>query len=127
MHLKLIAKARKEMNKEGIKFADGGMMADGGALDLLADTSGATSYDIGGTSFSTVDLTSHLDFNANPMFAHGGELHRGEMMAKGGMIEHGLEVGDVIKKAQGYYIYVSNNNKKYLVDLNKGARIEIQG
>jgi hypothetical protein len=30
LNLKLIAKARKEMNKEGIEFADGGMMDKGG-------------------------------------------------------------------------------------------------
>jgi hypothetical protein len=53
--------------------------ADGGALNLLADTSGAGLQSVGGTTFSSADLTSHLDFNANPMFKYGG------MMAKGGL------------------------------------------
>jgi len=61
------------------KFADGGM------LNLLADTSGAGLQNVGGTSFSDVDLTSHMDLT-NPMFANGGELHRSQegMYAKGG-------------------------------------------
>ena len=135
LHLKLIVKARKEMGKEGIMFADGGMMAkggntnlsrdrkfksqqsweqdyqrkkkpsnphynkfeDGGGIDLLADTSGETLQNVGGTTFSNVNLTSHLDLT-NPMFAKGGETHRGEggMYAKGGMTEHGLRKGDEI-------------------------------
>jgi hypothetical protein len=52
----------RAMMKQNTKFEDGG------ALDLLADTSGATLKDIGGTTFSNADLTSHLDMNANPNF-----------------------------------------------------------
>jgi len=59
--------------------------ADGGSIDLLADTSGAGLQNVGGTSFSNVDLTPQMDIT-NPMFAHGGELHRSidGMYAKGG-------------------------------------------
>lgn len=58
---------------------------DGGGIDLLSDTSGAGLQNVGGTSFSDVDLTSHMDLT-NPMFANGGELHRSQdgMYAKGG-------------------------------------------
>lgn len=58
---------------------------DGGALDLLADTSGAGLQNVGGSSFSNVDLTPQMDIT-HPMFANGGETHRSEggMYAKGG-------------------------------------------
>ena len=52
----------KTMMKHSAKFESGG------ALDLLADTSGATLQDVGGTAFSNADLTAHLDMNANPNF-----------------------------------------------------------
>lgn len=60
-------------------------LEDGGAIDLLSDTSGVGLQNVGGTSFSNVDLTPQMDIT-NPMFAHGGETHRGEggMYAKGG-------------------------------------------
>ena len=52
----------RAMMKQNTKFEMGG------ALNLLADTSGAGLQNVGGTSFSNVDLTSHLDMNANPNF-----------------------------------------------------------
>jgi hypothetical protein len=52
----------RAMMKQNTKFELGG------ALNLLADTSGAGLQNVGGTTFSTVDLTSHLDMNANPNF-----------------------------------------------------------
>jgi hypothetical protein len=58
---------------------------DGGAIDLLSDTSSVGLQNVGGTSFSNVDLTPQMDIT-NPMFANGGELHRSQdgMYAKGG-------------------------------------------
>jgi hypothetical protein len=50
---------------------------DGGVLNLLADTSGAGLQNVGGTSFSNVDLTSHMDLT-NPMFAKGGGTFNGQ-------------------------------------------------
>jgi hypothetical protein len=47
-------------------------LEDGGGIDLLADTSGAGLQNVGGSSFSNVDLTSHMDLT-NPMFAKGGQ------------------------------------------------------
>jgi hypothetical protein len=123
LHLKLIAKARKEMNKEGIKFADGGM------LNLLADTSGAGLQNVGGSSFSNVDLTSHMDLT-NPMFANGGELHRSQdsMYAKGGMTEHGLKRGDEIIDDQFWDNSIVVRNRKdgtqAIVYLSTGKRKE---
>jgi len=122
LHLKLIAKARKEMSKEGIKFADGG------AIDLLSDTSGAGLQNVGGTAFSNVDLTPQMDIT-NPMFANGGETHRSEggMYAKGGMTEHGLKVGDKIidvSDIDSSSIRVMNDGKYAYVNLSKGTRKE---
>jgi hypothetical protein len=218
LHLKLIVKARKEMGKEGIMFADGGMMAkggmvvtsikdipnfkqrldegkityrglgmgklsddfydlageggsrikvdgkeyyitnsefdtfnrgkdglmrirfaapyrkgyeEGGGIDLLADTSGETLQNVGGTTFSNVNLTSHLDLT-NPMFAKGGETHRGEggMYAKGGMTEHGLRKGDEIIDDQFWENSIVVRNRKdgtqAVVSLSTGERKESQ-
>jgi len=46
--------------------------ADGGMLNLLADTSGASLQNVGGSSFSNVDLTPQMDIT-NPFFAKGGQ------------------------------------------------------
>ena len=50
-------------------------MADGGALDLLADMSGTSLHNVGGSSFSNVDLTPQMDIT-NPMFARGGVTNK---------------------------------------------------
>lgn len=102
---------------------------DGGSIDLLSDTSGAGLQNVGGTSFSNVDLTPQMDIT-NPMFANGGETHRGEggMYAQGGLLQHGLRIGDkVIDKfasatTRSNKIVVVNDGKKYVVDLNIGLR-----
>lgn len=60
-------------------------------------------------------------------FEHGGEIHRGQgdsMYAHGGMMEHGLEVGDTVLSHSGYQIVVKNNKtgKTSVVNLNTGKR-----
>ena len=49
-------------------------MADGGALDGLMGDINAPVQNVGGTLFSTADLTSHLDIT-NPMFKDGGQTN----------------------------------------------------
>jgi len=69
-------------------------MAEGGVLDAVFESGGGATSSIGGTSFSDADLSA--------MFENGGELHRsegGNMYAKGGIVEHGLKVGDKILSA----------------------------
>jgi hypothetical protein len=103
--------------------------ADGGALDLLADTSGAGLQNVGGSSFSNVDLTPQMDIT-NPMFANGGELHRSQdgMYAKGGMTEHGLKRGDEIIDDQFWDNSIVVRNRKdgtqAIVYLSTGKRKE---
>jgi hypothetical protein len=58
-------------------------------------------------------------------FEHGGETHRGEggsMFAMGGIIEHGLLIGDTILDANGDRVTVKNAGKFYTVNLNTGKR-----
>ena len=54
----------------------------------------------------------------------------GGYMAKGGMTEHGLKIGDVVRMSSkdGYYIYVYNKNddKYYSVNLQEGKRKEVK-
>jgi hypothetical protein len=105
--------------------------ANGGSLDsILLDTGGASSSDVGGTLFSNADLTPQMDIT-NPMFEHGGEIHRGEggsMFAKGGMVSHGLKVGDEIRAnlfdTNSVYVYNNQTSKSAMVNLNTGKRIE---
>ena len=102
---------------------------DGGGLDLLADTDGATLQNVGGTAFSNADLTPLMDIT-NPMFANGGEIHRGEggMYAKGGMTEHGLKRGDEIIDDQFWENSIVVRNRKdgtqAVVNLSTGGRKE---
>jgi len=102
--------------------------ADGGALNLLADTSGAGLQNVGGSSFSNVDLTPQMDIT-NPFFANGGELHRSQdgMYAMGGILEHGLKVGDKIidvSEINSSSIRVMNDGKYAYVNLSTGERRE---
>lgn len=104
------------------KYADGGLLgyASGGS---------ATST-IGGTTFSNGDLSgiSNLDLSGG-MFAHGGEIHRaegGDMYAKGGMTQHGLQIGDMIIGHDDNSIVVKDRQgKTYMVNLNSGKRWEM--
>jgi hypothetical protein len=79
--------------------------ADGGSLDLLATTAGTPTTTTGGTTFSNADLSSFF--------------------AKGGLINHGLRIGDVIQRYSGNSIVVFNKftNEYFDVDLSKGERI----
>jgi len=47
---------------------------------------------------------------------------KGGYFAKGGLTEHGLEIGDLIKSKEGDYIIVENGGKEYNVHLNSGYR-----
>jgi hypothetical protein len=106
--------------------------ADGGSLDsILLDTGGASVSNVGGTFYSNADLTPQMDIT-NPMFEHGGEIHRGEggsMFAKGGMVEHGLKVGDEVKANlftdNSVWVYNNKTAKSAMVNLNTGKRTEI--
>ena len=47
----------------------------------------------------------------------------GGYMAKGGIVEHGLEVGDKIVYTDGNNIYVINQNEEFKVNLTNGKRV----
>jgi hypothetical protein len=56
-------------------------------------------------------------------YAHGGELHRNEMYAKGGMTQHGLHIGDMIIGHDDNSIVVKDRQgKTFMVNLNLGKR-----
>jgi DNA repair protein RadC len=83
--------------------------------------SGAELHNVGGTSFSNADLTSHMDLT-HPMFEDGGYMADGGMMAKGGMVQHGLIEGDKIISHFDNVVVVENDGKTFLVNLNVGKR-----
>jgi hypothetical protein len=56
-------------------------------------------------------------YSSNPnMFAKGG------YMAKGGLTEHNLMLGDTIKQSFGNIVVVENDGKIYVVNINTGQR-----
>jgi hypothetical protein len=82
----------------GEKYANGGMMADGGKTE------------------------------EEPKVIRGYSDDEAYEYAKGGMVEHGLKVGDLIvgegEKGTDMdgYVFVSNNGKNFVVHLNSGHR-----
>lgn len=109
---KLDSKTKKEIYQEWLRFKNG---LKGGSPHRHIKT---------WTSLRGIELSdseiSQIIQEGKSKYADGGYF------AKGGMTEHGLQIGDTIKKSQGFYIYVVNNNKNYLIDLNKGVRIDIE-
>lgn len=98
----LISEIRSLSNSLTKVAMGGGMFEDGGGLDLLADTDGATLQNVGGTAFSNADLTPLMDIT-NPMFEDGG------MMAKGGGISS---------------VKISNFNKNIMGTLSFDMKLE---
>jgi hypothetical protein len=96
--------------------------ADGGALDGLMGDMNAPVQSVGGTLFSTADLTSHLDFNANPMFKRGGTLN---YVTKNGInfdIEHNGKNAIVIAKIEDDNNYMLD--KSDLREMSESARMK---
>lgn len=119
-------------NEESIVlYGNKSKYADGGSLDsILLDTGAATTTNIGGTFYSNANLSSQMDIT-DPMFEHGGEIHRGEggsMFAKGGMTQHGLKRGDEIIDDQFWDNSIVVRNRKdgtsAVVQLSTGKRTE---
>ena len=48
---------------------------------------------------------------------------KGGMMAKGGLLEHGLQVGDEIMSNSANLIFVRKNGKSYVININTGKRL----
>lgn len=86
----------------------GGMFADGGALDGLMGDMDAPVQNVGGTLFSTADLTSHLDMNANPMFKHGGQIPSSLQTRLDNVKK---QYGITISKEQSLKAYEMHNDK----------------
>lgn len=51
------------------------------------------------------------------------DVNRSVRLAKGGMIQHGLKVGDEIVEFSDNIVVVKNNSKTFVVNLNQGTRI----
>jgi hypothetical protein len=63
------------------------------------------------------DSMGNIFYSSNPsMFKVGG------YMAKGGMTDHNLMIGDTIKQSFGNILVVENDGKTYLVNINTGQR-----
>ena len=153
LHLKLITKARQEFNKEGIEFAKGGTTKT--KFKVGDKVVGQFRYDYG-EGLQPVSIYDYADrvkgFISNVRkidtttmysikFDNGEELQYPDFAidnfivksqyAKGGLTEHGLEVGDEIvmdvkKTTMGKMpttIGVKDYDKEFhLVDLDKGER-----
>jgi hypothetical protein len=103
--IQLLKKAEKVDNRSFARVGRS-QYEVGGALDGLMGDINAPVQNVGGTLFSTADLTSHLDMNANPMFKDGG------MMAKGG------ELSSSLKKR------LENAKKRYGVNITKSQSLK---
>ena len=51
------------------------------------------------------------------------DINRSVKLAKGGAIEHGLEVGDKINYIDGNLLFVANNRKSFIVNISQGRRV----
>jgi hypothetical protein len=135
LHLKLIEKARTAMDKEGIEFAKGGYMADGGFV-AVGEKDG----------YWTIMSKPTTEEKANEVIKMGvprGEvgkvvtlkeakehkkvigaeyLEKGGYFAKGGMVNHGLEIGDLIDSEMDEFVFVKNKGENFMVNLNMGTR-----
>jgi hypothetical protein len=94
-------------------------------------------YELGGSIMP--DLAGHMggQFNTGkPTLLSGfsgthydglvgetGALSSGELFAQGGMIQHGLEVGDEIMGYVDDLVFVKKNNQNFVININNGKRI----
>ena len=94
-------------------------------------------YELGGSIMP--DLAGHMggQFNTGkPTLLSGfsgthydglvgetGALSSGELFAKGGALEHGLQIGDEIQGIMNNVVFVEKNDRNFVVNLNKGQRI----
>ena len=129
---------------DGKKYADGGFMEHGGDVDKggmiyalrefvssgeIANKTDVLNYDDiakirriaiqyymdnGDVPYSYGELAKVLSY-ANDKFKSG-------MMAKGGMTEHNLMIGDTIKQSFRNVVVVENDGKTYVVNINTGQR-----
>ena len=153
LHLKLITKARQEFNKEGIEFAKGGTTKT--KFKVGDKVVGQFRYDYGEglqpvSIYDYADRVNGVISNVRKIdtttmysikFDNGEELQYPDFAidnfivksqyAKGGLTEHGLEVGDEIvmdvkKTTMGKMpttIGVKDYDKEFhLVDLDRGER-----
>jgi hypothetical protein len=101
------------------KMADGGMMAKGGmsqGYDDREDERLAMKYG----KIGSKDLDSTKARRDDARFEERGK------MAKGGLIQHGLLIGDsIVGKKENGNIIIDNKGKSYEVNLNKGERINL--
>jgi hypothetical protein len=131
--------------------ADGGMMAKGGMVSLSKyyktlpskqDLVGLRVYDENNDEFVYIKSVEDGIFagkNANDEYGHyydmsvlsikndGRYMADGGMMAKGGITEHGLKIGDKIIDfgENGKMLYITNDNKMFSVNIERGARVAL--
>ena len=140
LHLKLIEKARTAMDKEGIEFAKGGYMADGGKVYML----GEEEVYIKDSSIGLDDevclhykkddsILKCISKNSFDIYVEQGKLkpklEKGGYYAKGGAMEHGLKRGDTIIDDMSWdnSVKVLNNKTGYaVVHLETGERKEMK-
>jgi hypothetical protein len=58
-------------------------------------------------------------------FEYKGNKFQPKKFAKGGMIEHGLKIGDKIIDTFQDDIFIHNNGEKFQINLNKGTRVKL--
>ena len=120
LNTKLIAKARKEMEAEGIKFAKGGAIYKGDKVRIKDSNKSMVVREI------AKGKKGYVEFSGDKGTYLKGDLDK---MAKGGITEHGLEIGDKITgrghgdKIEGYN---KENREVFTIDLDKGKRSSIR-
>jgi hypothetical protein len=141
----------EDLDENDIEYSDGGMMAKGGMVSLSKyyktlpskqDLVGLRAYDENNDEFVYIKSVEDGIFagkNANDEYGHyydmsvlsikndGRYMADGGMMAKGGITEHGLKIGDKIIDfgENGKMLYITNDNKMFSVNIERGARVAL--
>lgn len=107
------------------KMADGGMMADGGRLKsaIMRDRA-YKSNEPHEQAYTRKTRPKNPKYNYG-FFADGGETEMHRAYAMGGVLQHGLEMGDFIISHDEGKMVVMNGGSKYEVNIHSGSRTKI--
>lgn len=127
-----------------IKFEKGGYMEHGGDVDKGGMIYALREYVSSGEIANKTDVLNYDDIakirriaiqyymdngdvpysfgELNRIMAYANDKFKSGYMAKGGMTDHNLMIGDTIKQSFGNILVVENDGKTYLVNINTGQR-----
>ena len=128
--LKAMHENKVQYAEEGAKLAKGGYMADGGMMakggefevgDMVELKSGQKAKVIR-VEESWIGVQTSNNMLKDVYKEDVKKLAEDGMMAKGGLTEHGLKIGDKITSKFDNVVVVENDGKTFVVNLNMGKR-----